>query len=594
MNKKNKRLVVAGLLLLFSIVALALGLKYLPFTKLVRMPVQPEKEFVNPGTINGVSPHTLYFDFEVAPGNPVPEGFYKGIAHSGQYSVKAFGQNSFSTAVERTIGDIGAENLKAVALSAWIYVFPTSTNVKGSFVFTASNEVGVNVCWHGIGITEPEIPRGKWFKISKYFDLTSVEFKPGYKLQVYFWNNSSTDILIDDYFIVFGAAVDRRGDSARVDMTGPSGYIPKFNYPPFPVSFLEKVPLERTIDPVEIEPGDFAIAGDFFNTATDGLLVVGKNGRMGAFACCPEKSGFRKIILNDPSALSVIAPVKKIVKGKFLSARGEQLIVMGEKGWLLCSLDPPENLCSNAGGGQGALRIIWKSGEHAGSVFAGDLTGDRRSEILVVSDDGSWTVKSFDSGLKSGGVWKDVADGHEKPVDEWVRGDGDMSISSGRFVPGVANDVILTVKRNKRDGKCTYSLRRLNAPGKNWEPLFKGRQDNHGRTVGLDTLKPEDIFFTLTGAGNKITVFRYNRDWRYDLKEIRFNDTTFAIVSGIDFTGFELDRNPKYYESLKLVPGCFLKASSHSILAIGHINESRHYKSILPDFVHLYTLPETK
>jgi len=302
MNKKNKRLLLFSLLLLFSVIVLALGLKYFPFTKVIKMPAGSEKEFVTPGKISNLSPHTLYYDFEVEPGKDMPGGFHKGLAHSGQYAVKAFGQNSFSVVVERTAGEIGIENLKAVALSAWIYVFPTNKEVKGSLVFTASNEAGVNVCWQGRGVVEPEVPRGKWFKISTYIDLTSVSFKPGYKLQVYFWNNSSTDILIDDYFIAFGGAVDRRGDSARVDMTRPAGFIPKFNYPPFPVSVLEREQVGKTINPGEVDQDDFVIVGDFFNTGNDALFVIRKDGRAATYVFCREKIEFRKIKLNNPAA----------------------------------------------------------------------------------------------------------------------------------------------------------------------------------------------------------------------------------------------------------------------------------------------------
>ncbi len=594
MNKKNKRLLIFGLLLLLSVVVLALGLKYFPFTKVVKMPAGSEKEFVTPGKTSNLSPHTLYYDFEVAPGKDMPGGFYKGVAHSGQYSVKAFGQNSFSIVVERSAGEIGIENLKAVALSAWVYVFPTKNEVKGRLVFTASNEVGVNVCWQGLSLNDPEVPRGKWFKISTYFDLASVSFKPGYKLQVYFWNNSSTDILVDDYFISFGGAVDRRGDSARVDMTRPAGFIPKFNYPPFQVSVLERELVHKPITPGEIGPDDFAVAGDFFNTGNDGLSVIRKDGRIATYAFCRDKGEFRRINLNNAAALSAVGPVKKIVKGRFLSTRTDQLMVIGEKGCLLGVFNPVENICNSADGLQTSLNVLWRSGTPAGSIHAGDFNGDGRTEILEIGDNGSWGLKMFEPDGKTGGSWKILSGDDNQPINEWNRNIKDIGISIGRFFPVLAHDVVLTVTRNKSDGKYAYSLRKLNISAGKWEPVFSEKQNYLGKTYGLDTLKPADAFFTASCDGRKMIIYRYNRDWRYDLKEIIFNDTTFNIVSTVDFHGYDRDQSPRYYESLKLIPGNFLNPSRGSFLAIGHVSKTRHYQDILPDFIHLYSLPANK
>ena len=595
MNKKYKKLLLFSLMLLFSIVILALGLKYFPFTKVMKMPAGAEQEFVNPQKVRALSPNTLYYDFEIAPGKEMPGGFYKGLAHSGQYSVKAFGQNSFSVTVERTAREIGMQNLKAVALSAWVYVFPTKTEVKGTFVFSANNDMGVNVCWQGASVVEPEVPRGKWFKVSKYIDLTPVTFKPDYKIQVYFWNNSSTDILVDDYTVVFGGQVDRRGDSAWVDLTKPAGYTPRFNYPPFPVSYLEKEKSGTSPKLAEIGPADQVIAGNFLNTGNDGLFVIRHDGRSDGYAYCTGNGEFRKIPLNNQLAMAPVQPVKKLLKGKFLGTQGDQLILSGDKGWMLCALDPVANPCNASGSLQTSVKVLWKSDAPATSVYSGDFNGDHRSEILVISDDGSWKLMTFEAKGSAGGTWKVIAGDDHNPVNEWNKNNQEIGVSVGRFLPGLAGDQVLTVIKQKNEKKYSWSLRKLNASQTKWEPLFSEKQGYAGKTIGLDTLKPSDLFFTVNaGAGNESRVFRYNRDWRFDLKEIRFNDSTFAIHSAVDFQGFTGDQNPKFYESLTLVPGFFLSPSLFSFLVIGNVDKERHYEAILPDFVHLYSVPTKK
>ena len=593
MTKKSRKLIIFGLLLPGSIAILALGVKYFPLNKLKKMVAGPEQGYVNPKKTNILPPNTLYYDFELAPGTEMPAGFYKGLAHSGQYSVKAFGENSFSVPVKRTAKEVGVQNLKAVAFSAWVYVFPTKNEVKGNLVFTASDASGKNVCWQGISVVEPEVPRGKWFKVSKYLDLTSVAFKPEYLIEVYFWNTSSTDILIDDYTVVFGGQVERRGDSAYTDMTKPDGFTQRFNYPPFPVSFLEKENAASKPKIAGLTTSDKVVAGNFLNAANDALFVIGQDGRPAVYAYCPANREFSKITLNNQAVIAPVQPVKKIMKGRFTGGQGEQILVCGEKGWMLCSPGPVNEICNTSGALQTDLKILWKSDVAAPSIFCGDFNGDQRTEILQIENNGSWKVMAFESTEGHAGNWKEIAGDQQNPVKEWNKNDQEIGITVGKFVPGLANDQVLTVIKGMRDTKYGYTLLKLNSSRMRWDPLLGEKQAGFGKTIGIDTLKPSDLIFTARD-GNELKVYRYNRDWRFDLKEIRFNDSTFRIISSVDFQGFSMDQNPKYYESLTLIPGNFLDASSSSILTIGCVAKERHYDAILPDFVHLYAFPSKK
>ncbi|MEI6682367.1 MAG: hypothetical protein WCO44_07050 [Bacteroidota bacterium] len=595
MNKKSKKLLVFSLLLFVSIVVVALGLKYIPLHAKVKLSSETESEFENPKKAATLPPHTLYYDFELAPGVAMPDGFKKGQAHSGQYSVKAFGQNAYSVTVERTIREVGMENMKAAALSAWIYVFPTTNEVKGSMVFSVVNDKGESACWQSIGVNDPEVPRGRWFKITGVFDLSAMTFKPENKIKIYFWNNSHTDILIDDYRVVLGSEPARRGDSAWADMTKPAGFSARFNYPPFRVELLEKVSQVSTPKASEIGPGDQVVAGSFQNTGADGLFLVREDGSAGAFVFCPEKKEFRKVTVDNALPLAALGRINKVLKGKFLGTAGDQVVISGSKGWMLAALEPAASACSAAAPLHTGLKVLWKSTVPASGLCAGNFSGGQRSEILSVSDDGSWQLMSFDQQGNGGGAWKVFAEDRQSPVKEWILKNRVVTLSGGRFLSHTATDQVLTVGHAAGEAKSSYTILRFSPSRMRWESVYPEKHDFCGKTIGLDTLKTSDIFFAMnSGDGGDGGVLRYNRDWRFDLKEIGFNDSTFIIRNSLDFHGYTLDYNPKYYESLVLIPGHFLTGTGISFLAVGHMTKGEHYEAILPDFTDLYSFTTKK
>ena len=589
MNRKRKRITLIVLLLAITALAIPIGLKYFPFTKVVKMPSAPEAEYGESVTTRTLPPHALWYDFEVPAGKPVPDGFYKGKAHSGQYSVKAFGQNSFSNAVERTAAEIGTGNLKSASISAWIYVFPTQKEVKGSLVLTASNELGVNVLWQGIGVREPEVPKGAWFKVSGQFDLSSVVFKPGYKIQIYFWNTSSTDILVDDYYAVFGNTPERRGDSTRVDLTRPEGFVPRFNFPPFPVSFLVKEEPGVSMNPHELKPDDLTVAGDFFKTGSDGLFAINQAGKVVAFIFCPANRTFQPVNISNPAAATVCGRIRNLYVLKSPVNKPDRVVMVAEKGWLLASLTGIEQPCQSNVTRKTTLTILSRMDETINALACGDFNGDGRQEILTVSDGGTWQLFRTESESERSMTWKRLNKTGLNPVSLWNKAEFRCSLTAGRFLPGTGHDVVLTVADPSDDAGSVYSIFDFDPVSLNWNPVFPRSQQYLGLTKGIDTLRPIDRFFILK-SGSGYRVFRYNRDWRFDLKEIRFSDSAFTILSNIDFRGYEKGMNPKFYENLNLIPLNPGITGAVAFLINGSVARERHYETLLPDFIQLYLI----
>lgn len=589
MQKKQKRILLFSAILVVLVAAAAISALYIPFNKILKISGTKESAFVNPQHISTSVPNTLYFDFEVDPKSGNTGTLYKGIAHSGHYSTKTFGKNSFSFAVERKAGDIGLDNLGAVAMSAWVYVFPGKNEPNGTFVFTASND-NINVAWKGINVNGNDVPRGKWFKISGMFDLADVRFKPDYKLVFYFWNNSSTDILVDDFYIVFGGPKPRKGDSTLADLSHGVPFTPKFNFPPYPFHLFEKEEIGNgtssflinngKVREGDISPYDRIFSGHFIseNRGTEDLLVISKEGKAELFTFCSNNKEFRKITTDIPRDLQPFFQAPQILAGCFSGAGTRQIVFSGPKGVLIGEFEKVRDACS--GSARASFKALLKipfdpfapGNTH---LVAADLDGNNISEILAVSEKGSWKVFRFEKGKTSSLLL--LASG-EDPLKLWNGLKTEVGITPGRFLQKYPQEQLLTVSMGKSKHGYSWSILRYDATNRSFISCFNEIQNHLGKTIGPDTLKPSDEFLTGTfDKSGKVKVFRYNRDWRYDLKEIRFSDTTFQVIANIDFAGYEKDYNPKYHEILRLVP-ILVTPGLTSLLVIGKNCKTRDPK----------------
>jgi hypothetical protein len=583
MSKKQKKIILLSLVLIIVVIVAILSLPYIPFHKFLKISGTTETEFVNHQQFNSEAPHTLYFDFEVDPKSGNTGNLYKGIAHSGQYSTKTFGKNSYSFAIERKAGDIGLENLGTIAMSAWIYVFPGENDPLGNFVFAATNGK-INVTWKAVTVSGKNIPRGKWFKISGMFDLSDIKFKPDYKLEFYFWNNSSTDILEDDFYIVFGGPKPRKGDSTLVDLTRGVPFTPKFNFPPYPFHLFEKVEINNQnssflindgkIKEGDINPYDRIFSGHFISDSrgTEDLLVINKEGKTELFAFCRDTKTFCKIIPKMAPGLLEFFQSADILTGSFSDGGTSQILLSGPKGLLLGEFEKPGSTCSHKVVDV-SFKILLNTTNNPfsttkGHLIAADLDGNKITEILSTADDGSWKVFRFWKGNKD--PWLIMASGLNDPLKQWNFQKYNFKITPGRFLQKYAQDILLTISREKTKKGYFWSLVRFDPISHSFISCFTEKQNYLGKTIGLDTLKPSDEFFSANfDNSGKVKIFRYNRDWRYDLKEIHFNDSTFQVIANMDFSGYERDFNPKYYEILKLFPAMLVEPGVTSFLVIG-------------------------
>ncbi len=614
MKRKKKRIIILVLLVIIFtgtgiairncssfhfIKQLVMDEKRFPLAKIFRTGPSAESESVSKEKNQSEAPHSLFYNFEADPNSYNKKELYKDIAHSGHFSAKAFGKNAFSASINRNVTEVGIENLKAVAMSAWVYIFPGSQPIEAAYVFTAFNKE-VNITWQGISVSGKDIPRGKWFKISGFFDLSQVPFTKESRFQIYFWNNSSNDILVDDFYVAFGGPHERKGDSTRVDMTLGSPFIPKFNFPPFPVQYFGKEEIGNNDDPFMISDGkireghvlpeDLVFNGHFLTSdpGTEDILV--KQGKsITLYSFCQEQKRFGYIITDAPKE---ITSSKILLTGKFSNASNDQILAEDAGGFTLFGMGKNVNPCKASGQGKAAFSLLWKGNLPGLTVtpttrfIAGDFDADRKAELLVVSGNGSWKLFKF-----TGKNWTELTASKTGIPVAWNSQENENTINAGRFLQKYPQDILLTVFKEKNGKGNHYTLTRFDPVSRTFVDCFGERRKNIGLLIGKDTLKTTDEFFTgsFDKSGQK-RIFRYNREWRYDLKEIRFNDSTYQILSDIDFTGYQKDHNPKYFESLRIIPGSYLHPGTRSFLLL---EKNGKNNDLLPDAVQIYSFKKT-
>ncbi|TRZ69715.1 MAG: hypothetical protein D4R97_09485 [Bacteroidetes bacterium] len=607
MNIKHKKLLQFFLVLLFLIVLIVAVKTYFPVGKIFHLSPTPYEEFVNRRQIRNELPNSLYFDFEVDPNSAIPSGLYKGIAHSGQFSAKVFGKNSYSLNIERKVAETGTSNLKAIAISSWVFIFPTKSEVISDLALAISNGLGVNVTWKKVKVEGNEIPMGKWFKVSGLFDLSDIHMKPDYKIQVYYWNNSNTDILVDDFYIVFGGPKPHKGDSTLVDLTHGVPFTPKFNFPPYPFHLFgkEEINNENSYFLIkygktkegDISPYDRIFSGHFIsdNRGTEDLLVINKAGNAELFTFCKDNKVFRKITPVIPPDLQLFFQSAEIITGCFSGGGTAQLLLSGPKGLLVGEFEKVRDACSG-NEVRASFKTLLKTtinpfSSRTGHLIAADLDGNKIAEILSIAENGSWKLFRFVRGESESLTV--IASGEGGPLKQWNSPQNNLKITPGRFLQKYPQDILLTVSREKTKPGYSWSLLRFDLSGRSFIPCFNEKQNHLGKTIGLDTLKPGDEIFTGTfDNSGKIQVFRYNRDWRYDLKEIRFNDSTFQVIANMNFTGYEKDFDPKYYEILRIVPAMLISPGLTSLLVIGKNCKKKDLKEKeCKEFIDLPALP---
>jgi len=610
-SKRNLLLILITL----SAAALMSGAYYVYKKKFVKIPS------INPTTSN-ISDintkdsylnkkHIIFVDFE---NYEKKEELDDKLAYSGKYSYKVFGKNSFSAVVGKNVSDIGKENFIRVGFSAFVYVFNENfKNLKADLVFSIVDKAGNNVVWKGVTMSNVFMKPNQWTKITGAFDIDINTIPEDGVIKTYLWNDSKTNILIDDILVVVGNDLPYRGDTTYCDVSVENGWPRLFNYPPFPWQYLIKDEIgnensaclvkNKSTTAGKIYPQTKICTGNFYNTQNlkDKIIAVEGN-TLNAYSYCEQSKSFSNDLSFKLTEKDALWSTSNLYSGKFEGRLNDEILLIdstSKKINLLVLKNETQGSCT-AKVGVMKLNKLWEGSfdnfkyndkEWPVNFTVTYLINSQKAQLLCVYSSGNWQIFEY---LNKN--WNALAKSNN-PIKDWDAKSNKYNLVSGRFLPKANADILLSVSTSLKANASTYSLWAFNKENKTFTELSSSRKS---KVWGIDTLKASDYLFTVKNELNGTTLMRYHNDWRFDMKNIAFNDSSYQILSNIDFKGHPNDFNPKYYEALRIIPGCFIDKQKTSLITICYNNKNESTANtqkeqyvnhdFLPNAIYVFTL----
>ncbi|MCX6290581.1 MAG: hypothetical protein NT126_02300 [Bacteroidetes bacterium] len=558
-----------------------------------------KKEKEEPVHDTVVKQTNFFFDFENESELSNTDMIVDGNAHSGKRAVKLDGHHSYSPALNRKFKEVSSGNLKSVSMSAWFN--STVDNPEIVLVASASNSEGKEYSWNGKDTKKFTFRKNTWYKLNADFLLPSEKNNPGNKITVYLWNKGGSALYMDDFEIVFhdGEIKNSVAPNVVIDPFKEYTYVPHRNKPPFYPAFLEKADIgnhdgiflvdDNSGKEGELLPGDQFVTGNFLKDSKKSDELVRVNGH-GAemFGFCQADKKFKKIWSEKNAEEIKSWDESRSISGDFNRDGKDEIFRIGKNNHLqLLELSPEiksgtcEALPANRG-----WNILWENKDVTFSGWTldesdvylpGNFTGDGTCTLCIIKPaTGDWQLLQY-----SGKTWKVISSSLKGNKNRFPPAPTGSWISKGCF----KEKDVLIIKTNRR-GENELAYLEFNTVTGNFNTI-----NFHDQTDSKLVSSGSKIFIGNfdNKHGNEMMI--YDRTWRFDMKLAVWDIRGMTILNTLDFKGYPGDQNPKYYESLQLIPGHFISGSATDFLVVMRNQyDGDKNKNYLPNRVQLYSI----
>ena len=501
------------------------------------------------------------FDFEQSDGSS--ESLSKDIAHSGSYSIKLSGTDSYSENIIKRFSEVSTDTIKFISTSVWIY--PKEEDPVFATVVSIEKPDGQSISWQGKATDRMHLVKNQWHKINFRADLRDLKITPDDVAKIYLWNKKGGTVYADDLEIIYGDVPKPTGIKAGMMMSifGDPVTRMETNKPPFPFTYLTPVTrfAPRSLFLVddengkagEMNPADLVLAGNFsgHHISQDDIFIAGQ-ATWSLFSWCNNENKFRNIC-SEKAGFSLAGKIA--LTGFFDAPAAEEILFVDTIGKIKVQTvrfnNPPDDVCDEKSKGAATTVISsveiqgFETQEKSWKMAAGDFAGDARDEILFISTDGIWKLVE-----KNKETFTVVASG------KISKG----TVLAAQVVPfnNLHKSVLVFTEQKQTLDYCLLDF-------------GKG-----GKKADQIELKDKS-FLALYSANSTFYSGRFERpsetgclyldhEWRFDLKKIRVSPSGIIVDSQLDFSQPDPNRNPRFYEFTKLISGNFFATGEDCLL----------------------------
>lgn len=504
----------------------------------------------------------FFFDYEPAAGETPGEKISSDVAHSGNYSCKLPGSDTYSETVAKKISEISTDTVKFISASVWIY--PKDDNPIVTLVVSVEKPNGEALTWQGKATDKMNLKKNQWHKINFRADLREVKTAADDVTRIYVWNKQGGTVYADDLEIVYGDPPGPRGipPFAYFDAAGHLSAGHEKNKPPFLPSWLIADTSHATssvflIDDNgkkdgELKPGSILLSGNFIGTkdGRDNLLTADGNS-WSVYNWCDQEKKWKKLFSAENG---INTSGKTVLSGCFSDPGKSEVLVIGsgdpahvQSVSFVSNSDPCRENSGGLKANTAASSISGIDFMDSTFILTGNFTGNGCDEILFISKtDGRWKLAG-----KRGDQIEVIGSGkisHGK-----IAAANRISTASGY------DQVIFFPEMNHKLDYCMAGFG--NSPNDMRVKDFKDKSF-------LDYFGADAEFISIPAGKSALDLFYLNQDWRLDLKKVHADANGIFVDAQVDFEQPDASRNPKFYEYTKIIAGHFFDASSKDFLVL--------------------------
>lgn len=595
----SRKIIRYVLLLVIILVVMALGAGYMYYLKYIKIPdIVPGNDVLfvrgQHQSYKG-APHILFTDFE---NNAPDDKLYDELSKSGKYSYTVFGKDAFSAVVSRTIGETGTEKPSKAGFSAWVYVFDENfEDLKADLVFSIVGTDGQNVVWKGVTLNPKFMSPGKWVKLSGSADIDTNTIKDDYTIKTYLWNDSRTRILVDDILVITGTDAMPRGDTVYCDISEGKTWTPAFNTPPFQNISLTKEQIGSAGPYLcknskggcgKLMPHQRLFTGNFYNTSDgrDKILAL-ENGKLNAYSYCLQDQAFTHDFYYKVTD-TALWKYSSVYAAPFTGNKRDELLLLDTNAMRVVLLAAPDRVkgCTKEPLEATGMNTLWEGpllafdngGKKIAAMATPHFLAPANASLLVVYTDGHWKLFDFDKSQ-----WTPLAQS-KTPVQAWDSDKFNTQFTTAPLYGTSGPEVLLSVSSAVRGTMHVYMLHTWNKQTKTLHLVPR-------HTVyGTDSLKAANGLYPAFD-GTKTFLLKADTAWRFDMKLLAFNDTTYRICGQTEFEGIPYGLNPKFYEIVRLHPGRFIHPNKTSLLVLAYNKGRKEGNKPAPVYATFKNMP---